>query len=156
MGLVAGNIKAGPLHRSQPIEPQLGEVVVRDEEPEWYTFRVWVDKGWTPRFTFPTGMLNVRNSEGRLVQEYKHLFPPEVRDAKGVIAIRQAIMRYGKLPHLRIHEVEIRGPFIEQWPPAGRQLVLGSEPFQPERTRAILQNFADRAYRRPARPDEVD
>lgn len=156
MGLVPGTLKAGPLHRLQPIEPVLGEVVVPDGEPTWHTFRVWLDKGYSPRFTFPTGMLNVRNSEGRLFKEYNHLFPEHARDAKGVIAIRQAIMRYAKLPHLRIHEVEIRGPLVAQWPPAGRQQLLGNQPFAPERTREILRNFADRAYRRPARPDEID
>jgi hypothetical protein len=156
MGLVAGNAKAGPLHRGQRIEPQLGEVVVKDEEPEWYTFRVWLDKGWTPRFTFPTGMLNVRNAEGRLFKEYHHMFPEEAKDSKGVIAIRIAIMKFGYLPHLRIHEVEIRGPLDPPWPNASRQLVLGSKPYAPERTREILQTFADRAYRRPARTEEVD
>lgn len=156
MGLVAGNIKAGPLHKLQPIEPQLGEVVVKDDEPEWYTFRVWLNKGWTPRFTFPTGMLNVRNAEGRLFKEYNNLFPEEVRDAKGVIAIRQAILRFGQMPQLRIHEVEIRGPLAAEWPTRGQRLILGDQPFAPERTREILQRFADRAYRRPARPEEVD
>ena len=156
LGLVAGNAKAGPLHRTQPIEPHLGEVVLKDDEPEWHTFRVWLNKGWSPRFTFPNGMLDVRNAEGRLFKEYNSLFPPEERDAKGVIAIRIAIMRFGQLPQVRIHEVEIRGPLIEKWPSAGRQMLLGGEPFSPDRTRKILQDFVDRAYRRPVRSDEID
>ncbi len=65
-------------------------------------------------------------------------------------------MRHGQLPHIRIHEVEIRGPLLTIWPPAGRQAVLGGRPFTPGRTREILHQFADRAYRRPARSDEVD
>ncbi|MSU51287.1 MAG: DUF1592 domain-containing protein [Opitutus sp.] len=156
LGLVAGNANAGPLHRLQPIEPHLGEVVLKDDEPEWHTFRVWVNKGWSPRFTFPNGMLDVRNAEGRLFKEYNALFPEEERGAKGVIAIRIAIMRFGQLPQIRIHEAEIRGPLIDRWPSAGRQMLLGDAPFSSDRTREILQKFTQRAYRRPVRPDEVD
>ncbi len=60
------------------------------------------------------------------------------------------------MPHIRIHEIEIRGPIVQQWPPASQQVILGKQPFTPERSREILQNFADRAYRRPATKEEVD
>lgn len=156
LGVVAGNAAAGPLHLPQPIEPQLGEVIVRDDEPEWHTFRVWLDRGHTPRFTFPNGMLSVRNAYGRLLRQYNHLFPEEVRGTTGIVEARVAVMRHGQLPHIRIHEVEIRGPLAESWPPASRHAILGGDAFAPDRTREILQRFTDRAYRRPARPDEVD
>lgn len=156
LGVMAGNAKAGPLHLPQPIEPQLGEVVVRDDVPEWHTFRVWLDRGFTPRFTFPNGMLSVRNAYGRLLRVHKNLFPEDVRDTKGIVEARVVVMRHGQLPHIRIHEVEIRGPLVEQWPPADQQAVLGGKPFAPERTREILEQFANRAYRRPARADEID
>jgi hypothetical protein len=156
LGVVAGNAKAGALHLPQPIEPELGETVIKDDDPEWYTFRVWLDKGFTPRFTFPNGMLSVRNAYGRLIRQYSKTFPEEVRETKGIVEARVVVMRYGQLPHIRIHEVGIRGPLVEQWPPAGQQAILGGKPFSPERTREILENFAHRAYRRPARPDEID
>src|SRR5262249_22728861 len=60
------------------------------------------------------------------------------------------------LPQIRIHEVHIRGPLIEQWPPLSQTAVLGDKSFEPGRTRAILEAFASRAYRRPASADEVD
>ena len=156
LGVVAGNAKAGALHLPQSIEPQLGEVIVRDEEPEWYTFRVWLDCGFTPRFTFPNGMLSVRNAYGRLLRQYSDRFPEELRRTTGIVEARVVVMRHGHLPHIRIHEVEIRGPLVDEWPPAGQQAILGGQPFAPERTREILASFANRAYRRPARPDEVD
>ncbi|MDO8541281.1 MAG: DUF1592 domain-containing protein [Opitutaceae bacterium] len=156
LGVVSGTIKAGALHLPQPIEPQLGEVIVKDDEPEWHTFKVWLDAGHTPRFTFPNGMLSVRNAYGRILRQHNTMFPPEVRGTTGIVEARVVVMRHGQLPHIRIHEVEIRGPLIDRWPPAGRQVVLGSQPFSPGRTREILKQFADRAYRRPARDDEVD
>lgn len=157
LGIVAGNAKAGPLHLPQPIEPELAEPqLVKDDVPEWYTFKVWLDAGWSPRFVFPNGMLDVRAAYGRTLRIYNDRFPPEVRETKGIVEGRVVIMRYGQLPHIRIHEVEIRGPLVDRWPVAGYATVLGGKPFAPERTRELLEKFAGRAYRRPARADEVD
>ncbi len=156
LGVVPGNAKVGALHLPQPIEPLLGEVVVKDDAPEWYTFRVWLDAGFTPRFTFPNGMLSVRNAYARILRQYNQLFPEEVRRTTGIVESRVVVMRYGQLPHIRIHEVEIRGPLAAPWPPASQQAVLGHQPFAPERTRDLVHAFASRAYRRPAHADEID
>ena len=144
LGIVPGNAKAGALHLPQPIEPQLGEVIVKDDQPEWHTFRVWLDRGYTPRFTFPNGMMSVRNAYGRLLRQYNNTFPEELRRTTGIVEARVVVMRHGQLPHIRIHEVEIRGPLVEQWPSVGQQMILGGKPFEPERTREILRHFADR------------
>ena len=156
LGIVPGDRKTGLLHLPQPIEPQLGEVVVPDGDPEWYTFKVWLDAGFTPRFTFPNGMLETRTTWGKIYSRYKNLFPPDMQHIGGIVETRWVVMQYGQMPHIRIHEVQIRGPIVEAWPPAGQQSILGDRPFAPERTREILERFATRAYRRPARNDEVD
>jgi hypothetical protein len=156
LGIVAGNIKAGPLHQPQPIEPPLAPETLLKDEPEWYTFRVWLDEGFTPRFTFPNGMLSVRQAYARVMRTYNKLFPEDQRKATGIVQHRHAVLKYGQVPQIRIHEVEIRGPLGETWPSAGVQAILGGKPFTAGRTREILQAFADRAYRRPARADEID
>jgi hypothetical protein len=159
LGLVAGNRKFGALHLPQPIEPQLAEMLVKDEEPEWYTFKVWLDAGFTPRFTFPNGMKSVRDVYGKIFRNYNSLLPAEVRHTQargGIVTYRLMVQKYGQLPHIRIHEVDIRGPLIEQWPPASQTAVLGDKPFDASRTREVLESFASRAYRRPATAEEVD
>jgi hypothetical protein len=156
LAVVPGNQKAGTLHLPQPIEPVLGEVVLKDEVPEWYTFKVWLDAGYTPRFIFPNGMLGVRGAYSRIIRKYNNLLPEEVRNTTGIVEARVVVMRHGQMPQIRIYEVAVRGPLVEQWPPASQQAVLGDRPFTPERTREVLENFASRAYRRPARADEVD
>ncbi len=157
LGIVAGNAKAGPLHLPQPIEPELADPVpVKDDVQEWYTFRVWLDKGFTPRFVFPNGMLDVRGAYNRTLRVYNKLFPEETRKTTGIVEARVVIMRHGQLPHLRIHEVDIRGPLVGAWPTAGYQTVLGGKPFEAERTRELLTAFATRAYRRPATDEEVE
>ncbi|MBI3880285.1 MAG: DUF1592 domain-containing protein [Verrucomicrobia bacterium] len=155
LAVVPGNAKIGALHLQQPIEPQLGEVVVKDNVPEWHVFKVWLDAGYSPRFTFPNGMISVRNAYAQIYNRYRSSFPARTGRG-GIVANRISVIKDGQLPHIRIHEVQIRGPLVGQWPPASQQAILGDRPFTPERTREILENFATRAYRRPARADEVD
>lgn len=156
LGIVPGDVKAGPLHHPQPIEPQLAEVTPSDGEPEWYTMRVWLDAGHTPRFTFPNGAANSRQTWVRLLTKYRDTFPESVRKTAGIFDARPVVLKYGKVPHIRIHEVRIRGPLYDQWPPASQQAVLGGQPFADGRTREILEDFASRAFRRPVRAEELE
>ncbi|MBL8179086.1 MAG: DUF1592 domain-containing protein [Bryobacterales bacterium] len=158
LGVVPGNEKAGPLHHPQPIEPLLAETVLGDAGPEWKTFRVWLDAGYTPRFVFPNGMINGRGAFTRIIARHKDLLPEAVRATAEprIYPARPLILQHGFMPHIRIHEVRIEGPFYDSWPPSSRRIVLGDAPFTEPRTREILHRFATRAYRRPARPDEVD
>jgi Protein of unknown function (DUF1592)/Protein of unknown function (DUF1588)/Protein of unknown function (DUF1585)/Protein of unknown function (DUF1587)/Protein of unknown function (DUF1595)/Planctomycete cytochrome C len=180
LGVVAGSQKAGLLHAPQLIEPELGEVPLKDDQPEWYTFRVWLDRGFTPRFTFPNGLSTSRGTWGPMFRAFGDTFPEEARSAVGFIAVQTAVLRHGEVPQIRIHEVEIRGPLDVAWPPAPQRAVLGDRPFSPEtwwsvtaaenmqravlgatpfppeRMREILETFATRAYRRPVRGEEVD
>src|SRR5262249_45656319 len=154
--VVAGNSAAGALHLPQPIEPQLGETLLADDQPTWYEFRVWLDKGYAPRFTFPNGMISVRNTYARLFRTYSKLFPEEVRGDYKIVPARIAALRYGQIPQVRVHEVEIRGPLAEPGTRTPAQVIVGDAGFAPERTREILENFAHRAYRRPVRTEEID
>ncbi len=135
LAIVPGDHKAGHLHEPQLIEPVLAETTLGDDGPQWHTFKVWLDAGYTPRFIWPNGTMT-----------------------EDIRKIRKGNKRRldNKLPHLRIHEVRIRGPLYDQWPPAGQQMIFGGQAFEAGRTRSILEAFASRAYRRPARADEVD
>lgn len=157
MGIVPGNEKAGPLQNPQPIEPQLAEVTLGDNGPEWHTMRVWLDAGYTPRFTFPNGMIDGRRGFTQIIAKYRNTMSEEHRGVgPGIRPARPAVLGGAQMPHVRIHEVHIRGPFHEQWPPASRVAVLGDRPYEPGRAREVLQSFATRAYRRPLRAGEVD
>ncbi|MDB4473427.1 DUF1592 domain-containing protein [Opitutaceae bacterium] len=156
LGIRPGRADIGPLHEPQPIEPQLGELVLSDGPADWYTFRVWLDQGFTPRFTFPNGALSIRNTYGRVLRDYNDQFPEELRDTKGIVEYRVVVMRHGFLPHIRIHDVEINGPLDAEWPSQSQQLIYGNDSFDREGLRSILTRFATRAYRRPATKEDVD
>ncbi len=160
LGIVAGNREVGSLHLTQPIEPLLAEIDLADE-PKWYTVRVWLDQGYTPRFTFRNGLMDARNLWSRLINKYPDQFP---KGLKGIVEMRFNAIKHGKLPQIRIHEIEIEGPFYDQWPRPSQLALLGENWQQAtsggelsvDQTRDVVRSFASRAYRRPATDSEVD
>lgn len=161
LGIVAGNYLAGPLHKPQPIEPLLGELDLADEA-KWYTIRVPLDAGYTPRFTFRNGLMDARNLWNQLIKRYKDQFPPKKRG--GIVEDRFNAIKFGKLPQIHIHEIEIKGPLYDQWPTASQQILLGEDwqdaqqtgILTPAQMRVHLTRFASRAFRRPATDDEIE
>lgn len=156
LGIVPGEKSVGTLHHPQPIEPKLAETVVRDGEPQWVTMRVWLNQGQTPRFIFPNGMANCRGAFSQVANKYKDHWPKKDPYTGGIVEARRIVLQHGKMPHIRIHEVKVKGPIYDQWPMAGQREIFGEEGFRKENLEDILQRFADRAYRRPATSEEVD
>jgi len=161
LGVVAGNKDAGTLHLMQPIEPLLAEIELADEQ-KWYTVRVWLDAGFTPRFTFRNGLMDVRSLWGKLAREYGDRFPK--RKTKGIVDNRINGIIHGNLPQIRIYEIEIEGPFYDEWPTSGQRAVFGddfngtvdAETLAETNVRQRLTEFASLAYRRPATEGEID
>jgi len=145
LAVVTGDVRAGHIHYPQPIEPWLAEpLVVPDEEPEWLEFRVWLEAGQTPRFIFPNGPYESRRSVIQLNKRYREEFEnPESGVRRGTL------LREGKLPHIRISEIEIRGPLPEAGGSAEERAVFGEDGFVPDRALEQLEVFAARAFRRP-------
>ena len=155
LGLVPGDAKAGPLYHPHPLQPMLAERTLRDGAPEWHTMKVWLDAGHTPRFVFPNGPKSARSSWARISEFHKDTKRKNM-NGLGIVENRILSIVEGKPPHIRIHGVQVRGPIVEQWPPATQQAVLGKSAFAPEKMSDVLRSFADRAYRRPATKGEVD
>ena len=153
--IVPGHRRFGALHLPQPYEADLGTFELSDDGPQWYTTRVWLDEGFSPRFTYVNGSMNIRpgfrEASNAALKRLGDSMPEEDREADYmVIAIK-----HGVIPHIRIHEVEINGPFYDEWPTPSWQAMIGDEEFNPRKTKRILKNFADKAYRRPASKEEL-
>lgn len=156
MGIRPGKHSSGSLHTMQPIQPLLAETVISDGDPQWYTFRVHLDQGFAPRFTFENGLAALRPLHTRLHRIYNDTLPEKVRNVKGIFLCRKAMLRYGEVPQIRIHEVTLRGPLHSTWPSATVSRVLPDGRFEAEHAEPLLRSFADRAYRRPVREDELE
>lgn len=146
LGVVPGDVRAGHIHYPQAIEPVLATAVVPDNEPKWFKFRVWLEAGQTPRFIFPNGPYESRASVVTINKRYKDEFKGDVgRSGVG----RAHILKEGKLPHIRISEIKIRGPVPEKPGSVEEVAVFGKEGFQESRALDQLNAFAEKAYRRP-------
>ncbi|MCR9202191.1 MAG: DUF1592 domain-containing protein [Planctomycetaceae bacterium] len=154
LGIRPGLAQAGPLHKPQPIEPLLADIALDDEDAQ-YTVKVWLDAGFTPRFTFRNGLMDVRNMWGRLVKKYRDQFPKPKRP--GIVEHRFNAIKYGKLPQIHVDDIRIRGPLLEEWPTASQLAVFGPQAAMILESRQMsrqqmedqLQRFLPRAYRRP-------
>jgi hypothetical protein len=161
LGIVPGDHTVGQLHKPQPIEPMLAQIDLADEV-KWYTVRVWLDKGYTPRFTFENGLMDARTLWSRLIKKYADQFPERKRP--GIVEARYNAIAYGKLPQIHIHEVEIMGPLYDEWPRASQRATLGDDweqvvesgKISDSQIRRHLNEFLSRAYRRPATEAEVE
>ena len=155
IGIVPGNAKFGPMHLGQPFQPVLAETVLPDGEPQWCTFQIWLDQGFSPRFIFPNGMIDIRDCYAKLVNRYRDLLPNQGRNISGIVQNRIALFSHGHLPHLRIDEVAIRGPLLET-PPSAMKKILGGEAIDATQVRERISLFASRAFRRPVATEELD
>ena len=154
--VIPGHRRFGFLHMPQPFEPELGFFDLSDDGPQWYTTSSWLDKGFAPRFNYVNGTMDIRPSfraVSKMVIENPDPSIPEsdLEEDYMVVAIK-----HGGVPHIRIHEVQIEGPFYDEWPTASWKAIVGDEAFDPRKTRKIIQKFATKAYRRPATRSEVD
>lgn len=144
LGVVPGDATKGHIHYPQRVQPLLAQKVVPDKDFEWVKFRVWLEAGQTPRFIFPNGPFESRRSVIELNRRYKKEFK---NPDDGVS--RKALLREGKLPHIRISEVKVRGPLPEKGGSLEERAVFGPGGFQADKALAQLDRFAERAYRRP-------
>lgn len=146
LGVVPGDVKKGHIHYPQAIEPLLGQKVVPDDKQEWLKFRVWLEKGQTPRFIFPNGPWESRASVITVNKRYKDEFDPK-KYRSGVS--RAHILREGALPHIRIDEIKIHGPLPEPGGTKEEIAVFGRKGFQNDKAKDQLFAFGERAFRRP-------
>ena len=143
IGIVPGDVRRGHIHYPQSIEPVLAVDVVPDEQQEWRSFEVWLEKGQTPRFIFPNGPYESRASVIETNRKYKEEFE-NPQDGVG----RATLLREGALPHIRIDEIKIEGPLREPNGRAEEIAIFGPGGFDSEKAIEQILNFAERAYRR--------
>lgn len=113
-------------------------------------------RGFAPRFTFENGQQDVRGAYQRVFRNHLDTLPQSVQNSTGIVAFRNAVIKHGYLPQIRIHEIRLNGPIVSQWPTQTQQILLGGVAFKQEHALELIARFASRAYRHPATREEID
>lgn len=129
-------------------------------EPEWLEWDVYLERGFEPEVRFRNGTLATK----RLVRiiSSKAGEHPEVApfvEMKAGTEKSHGLLKVYRGPKLRVWEIQVEGPHIEDWPPKGHQLLYGDlqpENLTPPEIDERLQAFAGSAFRRPLEPGELD
>ena len=160
LGIVSGDVTVGDLHHTQPIEPILAEIPLKDGRHE-YSLRVWLDQARTPRFTFENGSMDVRGLWSRVFRQYPKLLPKLSRG--GIVEARKQAIAHGQFPQIRIDDITITGPHYEDWPTAAHRSMLGDDwertvsgEVELEELKPYLTSFLSRAWRRNVEPTELE
>lgn len=156
MGIRPGRVGIGDMAHTQPIEPLLAESPIQDEELRWYTFKIPLDRGHSPRFTFENGAHDTRGAFARVFRYHRQLIPEDVRDSKSIVSQRNWVLKDGLIPQIRIHEVHLHGPLPNSDLASRQNQLLGGTEFNSDKTRSLVRDFANRAFRRPVQEDEID
>ena len=136
-----------------------GLVELTSEEPAWFEWTIHIDQGFEPEVRFRNGTTATK----RLVRiitsnasEHPEIAP--LVDMENKMERAHSLLKVYRGPKLRIFDIRVEGPHIDQWPPAGHTLMYGDlQPDDLNRSTIAerLRVFAARAFRRPLRSDEL-
>ncbi len=136
---------------------------VSEETPRWFEQRVWIDKGFELEVGFSNGNPRFKPTRRILLSEAREdagLYPEitAILADDGVDDFLRRLHKVYRGPRLRIYEIQLIGPHIDQWPPAGHQRMYGDlrpEKMRPQEVLPQLRRFTTTAYRRPLRPGDL-
>ena len=131
----------------------LAMVELINEKPQWFEWDVYMEKGYEPEVRFRNGTTATKRLV-RLLATAKDV-APEIKpfsEMKPGNERSYGVLKAYRGPKLRIWEIQIRGPFVKEWPPRGHDLMYGSlkpNDLNREKIRERLRIFAAKAFRRP-------
>ena len=140
-------------------ERSLARVELTSEKSEWFEWEVYFEEGFEPEVRFRNGTLATKRLLRLLSQKAGHR--EEVKpfaNMKNGNEKSHGLLKVYEGPKLRVWEVQVEGPLIEQWPPAGHELLygdLGRNEVTEKNALNRLNAFAEAAYRRPLEVSEL-
>ncbi len=140
-------------------EYTLATVELTREEPQWFEWDVYLEKGFEPEVRFRNGTLATKVLVRKLTKakDPKPEILPFVDQKAGNIR-NHALLKVYRGPKLRVWEIQVSGPQEKDWPPRGHQLMYGDlkpEDLDQKRISERLRAFATAAFRRPLHPGEL-
>ena len=138
----------------------VARVELTNEEPQWFEWDVYMEKGFEPEIRFRNGPLSAKRMVRVLttVAADKPEFKPFI-GMKGGTEKAHGVLKAYQGPRLRIWEIGVEGPHVDVWPTAGHQAMYGNlslEDLNPETIRQRLESFAQTAFRRAPVAGELE
>jgi len=140
-------------------ERSLALVELINEEPQWFEWTGYLEKGYEPEVRFRNGPSATKRMVRLLVNNAdKHAeFKPFAQLQPGNERSYGVLKAY-RGPKLRIWEIQVEGPHQQNWPPPGHRALYGNlKPgdLNPETINERLSAFARSAFRRPPTEGEL-
>ena len=129
-----------------------------DGRKRTFSFETWIDEPWSAWIGWENGPWFRHNAWHVLLEQW---YPEEYekidRKQKGFKKeVAEVLFRRGYLgPTLRVHSFRIE-PVPRPWPPTSHTALYGTGPIEEADLQTLFHAFAERAYRRPVAPAEVD
>ena len=129
-----------------------------DGEKKTFSFDTWIDNPWSTWIGWENGPWFQHNAWHILLDQW---YPGDYakldrkqKDFKKKVA--EILFQKGyRGPTLRVHSYRVE-PIEEQWPPASHTALYGKGGIEEADLSVLFKNFAERAYRRPVQPKEID
>jgi len=134
-----------------------------DAKPEWFEWTGYLEKGYEPEVRFRNGTTAAKRLV-RLLLNKADQFPEFRAFAKmretgsGGLERWHGTLKAYRGPRLRVWEIKVDGPHVEQWPPKGHDTLYGDltpKNLSPETINDRLVQFASLAFRRPPKEGEL-
>ena len=177
--VAAGKESDGSAGKAIKSDKFIGEYPLPDDKIHTVEIRTWLEKGYTPKFTFPQGHDTVKQSSNYAFKRNKPFFlkdvnskkytnPKQFKWLKGNNRISKKggdrivsewavyMENYSKhFPTLRMYKVEIEGPFYEEWPHKSKSSLLEGKTYSNCDPQEIISKLAKKAFRRPLQRIEI-
>ena len=140
-------------------ERSVGLAELTSDQPAWYEWTTHITQGFEPEVRFRNGTTATKRLVRIITQKASE--HPEVApfaNMKPGYDKSHGLLKVYRGPKLRIYDIRVEGPHVDQWPPAGHTLMYGDlQPDDLNRSTITqrLRVFAAGAFRRPLRGEEL-
>ena len=138
----------------------LATIELTNDEPQWFEWTGYLEKGYEPEVRFRNGplaakrMVRVLTAKAGDHEEFKPF-----ANMKSGMEKAHGVLKAYRGPKLRVWEIQVVGPHVASWPPAGHRTLYGDlrlVDLNRKTIRERIDAFAEAAFRRPPKANELE
>ena len=126
-----------------------------DDKTVTISTEVWLEKGQTVKVGFHNAPPEFKKVRYRLLKKVKGIYkkPKNAGAFQSYLKSQEYWQDNG--PLLRVYEIGVQGPYIEQWPPESHKIIMGNKSINDCDALAVIDSFATKAFRRPIKDEDT-